>query len=72
MLHLSEQQINPFLRSSYLVKAEKLLRNEMRNRGFVVNYVLDLSSWPEIAMNDWIPNEDEIEINRMRIKERLG
>lgn len=29
LLHLSEQQINPFQRSSYLVKAEKLLRNEM-------------------------------------------
>ncbi|MBA3238029.1 MAG: peptide ABC transporter substrate-binding protein [Parachlamydiaceae bacterium] len=29
LLHLSEQQINPFQRSSYLVKAEKLLRDEM-------------------------------------------
>lgn len=29
LLHLSEQQINPFQRSSYLVKAEKQLRSEM-------------------------------------------
>ncbi|MDQ3141854.1 MAG: ABC transporter substrate-binding protein, partial [Bacteroidota bacterium] len=29
LLHLSEQQINPFQRSSYLIKAEKLLCNEM-------------------------------------------
>ncbi|MBA2367480.1 MAG: peptide ABC transporter substrate-binding protein [Candidatus Protochlamydia sp.] len=28
-LHLSEQQINPFQRSSYLIKAEQLLRKEM-------------------------------------------
>ncbi|MFI5344263.1 MAG: peptide ABC transporter substrate-binding protein, partial [Chlamydiales bacterium] len=29
LLHLSEQQINPFQRSSFLIKAEKLLRHEM-------------------------------------------
>lgn len=29
LLHLSEQQMNPFQRSSYLVKAEKLLRGEI-------------------------------------------
>ncbi|MFI5342619.1 MAG: peptide ABC transporter substrate-binding protein [Chlamydiales bacterium] len=29
LLHLSEQQINPFQRSSFLIKAEKILRNEM-------------------------------------------
>ena len=56
----------------WLLNRHRQLREEMHNRGYVVNYELDLSSWPQSAMNDWYPNEDEIQINRERILERLN
>lgn len=56
----------------WLLKRHKQLRDEMIKRGYTVNYELDLSSWPKSAMNDWNPNEDEIDINRQRIIERLS
>lgn len=55
----------------WLLERHKQLRDEMRRRNFVVNYELDLSSWPQTAINDWQPSIEEIEINRSRIKERL-
>lgn len=59
-------------KGEWLLKRHKQLREEMRNRGFTVNFELDLSSWPVEAMNDWIVSDNAIRINRERIKERLN
>jgi hypothetical protein len=32
---------------------------------------LDLSHWPEWAMNDWQPSEIDMEVNRERLRERM-
>ncbi len=56
----------------FLTKRHAMLVNEMKRRGFVVNYpTLDLSHWPHDTQNDWEPTEEAIVINRQRIEERL-
>ena len=56
----------------WLLKRHKQLCQEMRKREFTTNYSLDLSSWPNEAMNGWQPTEYEIGLSLERIKERLG
>lgn len=55
----------------FLLKRHSELREEMRRRGFKVNFELDLSQWEQWQMNDWIPNDADIKINKERIEERL-
>lgn len=59
-------------KGGYLAKRHAELRAEMERRGYAVNYELDLSSWPQSAMNDWTPTPEALAINRQRIAERLG
>jgi hypothetical protein len=57
----------------WLERRHQELVAEMRRRGFTVNYPeLDLSHWPGHAMNDWIPTDEALAVDRARIKERLG
>lgn len=55
----------------FLIKRHEELCLEMKKRGFAVNFSLDLSSWSKERMNDWTPSQEEIEINKARICERL-
>lgn len=62
-----------FDKGQYLVGRHKLIVEEMKRRGFVVNYPnLDLSHWPSDAMNNWQPDSHAISTNRQRIADRLA
>lgn len=56
----------------YLEKRHKQLFDELIRRKYdfiTIIPVLELT-WDKGYMNDWIPSDDEMEINRERIKER--
>ena len=56
----------------YLQRRKVALVDEMKNRGFTVNYpALDLSGVPDKFMNDWQPVLVDSMIVRARIAERL-
>jgi deoxyribonuclease (pyrimidine dimer) len=55
----------------YLKNRHASLREEMTSRGFSSNFELDLSSWPEEAMNDWTPLPSDKLISVSRIINRL-
>jgi deoxyribonuclease (pyrimidine dimer) len=61
-----------FDKGIYLLKRHSDLVAEMQRRGYQTNFCLDLSSWPEVAMNDWCPDDDAMKINRDRILERIS
>lgn len=61
----------------YLYKRHEKLCEEMRKRGFTVNYPThyyvsfkDLNKAP-MLWNDWQPTQEAMELNRQRIQERL-
>jgi len=58
-------------KGGYLTKRHRQLRDEMIRRGYRVNFELDLSSWPQWAMNDWQPDVDAKLANIARIINRL-
>lgn len=56
----------------YLMRRHKELIEEMKRRGYTVNLPqLDLSHWPNWALNEWIPDSQAMKLNRERIAERL-
>lgn len=55
----------------YLAKRHKEIKKEMVRRGIASNLDLDLSSWKDWQMNDWVPCEEDMKISRNRIQERL-
>lgn len=56
----------------WLEKRHSELVDEMLRRGYTVNVPkLDLSHWDKRFMNDWTPTEEEINISKARINERL-
>ena len=58
-------------KGGYLMTRHKQLRDEMKQRGFTVNFELDLGTWPQWAMNDWKPDVDAQLANVARIINRL-
>ena len=56
----------------WLIKRHNLLCQEMLRRKYTVNFSLDLSHWPKLAMNDWQPTVEEIATSKERIQERLS
>lgn len=57
----------------YLQKRHRQLIAEMKRRGYNPTLPpLDLSHWPEWAMNDWQPDTEAMTVNRERIAERLA
>jgi len=59
-------------KGSYLLQRHGQLRDEMKRRGMSPNFELDLSSWPQWAMGDWIPGIDAQLQNVARIINRLA
>lgn len=59
-------------KGAYLVARHAAICTEMRARGFATNYTLDLSSWPDSAMGEWVPTVDDKLMNMARILRRLG
>lgn len=56
----------------WLSERQDQLAKEMRNRGFTVNYPEYPDCHPSEWMNDWEPTNEAKNINRERIRERLG
>ena len=57
----------------WLERRHRQLIAEMKRRGYQTNLPpLDLSHWPEEAMNDWVPTLEAIALSRSRIDERLA
>jgi deoxyribonuclease (pyrimidine dimer) len=59
-------------KGGYLINRHRQLRNEMTTRGYSTNYELDLSSWPDSAMNNWKPTVDAKLANVARIINRTA
>lgn len=57
-------------KGTYLINRHRQLCDEMTRRGYTTNYELDLSSWPESAMNSWEPTVDAKLANVARIINR--
>lgn len=58
----------------YLTNRQNMLIEEMRKRGFKPNFVNIeelMTGINQVWYNDWIPDEEAMNINRNRIKERL-
>lgn len=51
------------------------LTKELKDRGFNIQYkpllFLDIEGVPDYWFADWKPNEEDIELNRQRIKQRM-
>jgi hypothetical protein len=62
-----------YSRLAYVASRHQALVDEMLSRGYVVNFpsVPDLKGWPPDWLRDWRPDEQALEHNRARIKERL-
>ena len=58
-------------KGGWLLHRHAQLRNEMKRRGYTVNYELDLSSWPQSAMGDWMPDVDAKLRSVARITNRM-
>jgi len=56
---------------NYIYKRFELLKQEMIRRGYACNSVNIVKIEDKRFLNDWEPNEDDIETNRRRIKERI-
>lgn len=54
----------------YLIKRHRSLVDEMKRRNMRPNFELDLSAWPESAMNDWEPCVNAKLVNLARIINR--
>lgn len=62
-----------FDKGIWLEKRHSNLVDEMRRRGYKTNIPrLRLSHWKDECMNNWTPDENDLLINRRRIKERSG
>lgn len=59
-------------KGKWLANRHIQLCDEMRLRGFTVNFPVYPDSHPEPWQGDWEPTEEAKEINRARIRERLG
>lgn len=59
-------------KGAYLINRHAQLRSEMVRRGYRANYKLDLSSWPDSAMNGWEPTVDAKLANVARIINRTA
>lgn len=58
-------------KGKYLFYRHLQLCEELENRGIAHNLFLDLSDWEDWQMNDWEPTEEDMKINRDRIRERI-
>jgi len=57
----------------YINRRYSLLRKEMQNRGFTINFPeIDITVWPLDYYNDWQPTEAAMEIVRHRIALRIS
>lgn len=58
---------------SWLRKRFLVLVTEMQHRGYHITYTdYDISSFPDKWRNDYVPTSEAQELNRQRIRERLG
>lgn len=62
-------------RLGYLIKRQNKIVNEMKRRGLTVNFEPPCrSDYNELAdewFGDWVPTNEEIEINKKRIVDRM-
>lgn len=62
-----------YTRGIWIQRRHRLLIEEMRRRGYTPTLPpVDLSHWPEFAMNDWQPTTEALAINRERIALRIS
>jgi deoxyribonuclease (pyrimidine dimer) len=57
----------------FLAKRHETIRLEMSNRGFHVGYTqgFELFKYPKELMNDWIPSDEDIDISKQRLSDRM-
>lgn len=56
----------------YLQNRHQQLKDEGARRGINLNYQIDWSGLPAWTMNNWTPTEDDKDIVRQRIAEKLA
>lgn len=56
----------------YLHRRYDALRQEMINRGFDPQHQFPIEKWPDFLYNDWEPTEEDKDIVRERIRERIS
>ena len=55
----------------YLKKRHELLKKEMKNRGFNAKKNIDLAEFDKRLVHDWRPNEEDIEIIKKRLINKI-
>lgn len=56
----------------YIHKRYEHLKQEMRNRMFDPQHDFPIDVWPQYLYNDWVPNEEDKQLVRQRINQRIG
>jgi deoxyribonuclease (pyrimidine dimer) len=59
-------------KGQYIHKRYDALRREMINRGFDPQHDFPREKWPDELYNDWAPSEDDKNIVRERISQRIS
>ena len=55
----------------YLQKRHKLLKKEMKKRGFATNKTIELKIFDKKLQNDWKPRSQDKEIIKERIRQKI-
>lgn len=56
----------------YLKKRHELIKKEMKCRNFKTNITINLRGFDKALLNDWMPNNNDKEIIKKRIIEKLN
>lgn len=59
-------------KGKYLHKRYNALKEEMRRRGMEPQLDFPVEVWPDYLYNDWEPSEEDKNIVRQRIKQRIN
>ncbi|MFC2135702.1 pyrimidine dimer DNA glycosylase/endonuclease V [Bacteroidota bacterium] len=55
----------------YIEKRHEILKEEMKQRGFVPSKNIDLSEFNAELVNDWSPNPEDFEVIKQRLREKI-